>query len=214
MVLHPVNKRIKDIVTTVFGGNTAAAARTAKLNRSTLQTLFGPQGTRPSYDVLNAIVENTTPKINAEWLLTGRGPMFAQDAQAYREMRPHIDILAVKGGSLSEYVGSAGDGVTMHPLVEAFSDYDLSIQLIGDSMEPRYFQGDTLFCKEYPMDAIRWGETYVLDTMGGPLLKRVYEQDVDNFRLVSYNGEEYPPQIVPKADIIKVYRVRGILRPA
>jgi phage repressor protein C with HTH and peptisase S24 domain len=125
-------------------------------------------------------------------------------------LKPRLPITA-SAGVLSDYLG----GILAHeceqmPVVRSIPDYDFTMLVKGNSMEPKYEGGDEIACKKVE-SLIEWGKTYVLATRDGAVLKRLYQAD-NGVRCVSYNHEEYPDFIVKGDDILGVYRVVGLIR--
>ena len=108
------------------------------------------------------------------------------------------------------------DGITEDqceriPRIEIFPEYDFTIIIKGDSMEPKYEGGDEVACKRIDNTSfIQWGKPHVLDTAQGILIKRTYE-DGDKVRCVSYNPE-YPDFSIDKNEIYSMSLVVGLIR--
>ena len=124
--------------------------------------------------------------------------------------KPRLPITAA-AGVLSDYLG----GVLAHeceqiPVVRSIPNYDFTMIVKGNSMEPKYEGGDEIACKKVE-SLIEWGKTYVLATRDGAVLKRLYEAE-NGVRCVSYNKDEYPDFFVKGDDILGVYRVVGLIR--
>lgn len=125
------------------------------------------------------------------------------------EMKPRLPVKAA-AGSLSAYT----DGVCkydceMLPIIRRFPDYDFTMLIRGNSMEPKYEGGDEIALKRVTI--LEWGKDYVLDTEDGAIFKKIYE-DGDSIRCVSYNTEEYPDFLVPKNMINGYYKFVGLIR--
>ena len=75
--MSTINDRIKMIVNQMFNGNTSEFERASKINPSTVKNIIGGRLTKPSYDVLEAIIRNNV-LLSAEWLLRGEGEMLKQ----------------------------------------------------------------------------------------------------------------------------------------
>ena len=125
------------------------------------------------------------------------------------DLRPHIPITA-QAGSL---VG-IGETVTrsdceMRPVIPGFPSYMATIPVHGDSMEPEFHNGDVLAITKVD-SFVQWGKTYVLDTRDGVVIKKLYE-DESGMRCVSFN-KDYPDFVVPKNDVIGIWRIVGMLR--
>ena len=126
-----------------------------------------------------------------------------------KEQKPHIPT-EVAAGTTTGIADAVTLGLCeMKPVVKMIPNYDFTITIKGNSMEPKYEGGDIIAIKKV-YDYIKWGETYVLDTHDGAVLKRIYD-DGDKFRCVSYNNE-YPDFTVDKECVNAVYRVVGLVR--
>lgn len=152
-------------------------------------------------------------KVNANYILTGRGNMFLDEEHIDASVKtlPRIPYDAA-AGSLTNAV----DGVTslqceQAPVVSAFPRYDFTIRVTGRSMEPMYFSGDEVACLRINESRfLQWGRVHVLDTAQGVIIKRIYENG-DSIRCASFNPE-YPDFNVPKDEIFSYNLVVGALR--
>jgi phage repressor protein C with HTH and peptisase S24 domain len=91
---------------------------------------------------------------------------------------------------------------------------DFSIRIKGDSMVPKFQNNDVIACR-YIKDItfFQWGMVYLLDTCQGPLVKRIYKHDSEDFIICqSENREVYPPFDLQKTEIRSVSIVLGIIR--
>lgn len=164
-----------------------------------------------------------------DWLLTGEGSMFKGGVvldkasnsvigkaankilESCEETRPRIPYTAAAGSLTSTVEGVTSDQCEQIPRIMAFPNYDFTIIIKGNSMEPKYEGGDEVACKRIDSTSfIQWGKVHVLDTAQGVLIKRVYE-DGDNIRCVSYNPE-YPDFSIEKNEIYSMSLVVGLLR--
>ncbi len=123
--------------------------------------------------------------------------------------RPRLPV-AAEAGHLTEFI----DGVMSYqcehlPVIRRFPDYDFTVLIRGNSMEPKYEGGDEIALKKATI--IEWGKDYVLDTADGPIFKKIYDAD-ENIRCVSYNKEEYPDFFIPKSSIYGYYKFVGLIR--
>ncbi len=124
--------------------------------------------------------------------------------------RPRLPVSA-SAGTLSLY----SEGVLLEqceqiPIIQNFPDYDYTMYIKGNSMEPKYESGDEIAIKKAEF-IIEWGKDYVLDTKDGVIFKKIYEEG-DSIRCVSYNHEEYPDFLVPKDIIYGFYKFVGLVR--
>lgn len=159
--------------------------------------------------------------LNPEWLITGKGEMLKSNKtsslissaqlQNPTSTKPRIPYTASAG-----YITNAVEGITeaqceQIPIIPAFPNYDFTIIIKGDSMEPKYEGGDEVACKRVDGTSfIQWGKVHVLDTAQGIVIKRIYE-DGDKIKCVSYNPE-YPPFSIDKSEIYSISLVVGLLR--
>lgn len=154
-------------------------------------------------------IKKAFPQINLDWLITGEGNMTLSESACNEQTRPRIPM-TVAAGTLNGF----GDAVLSHqceqvPVVKMLPDYDYTMIVKGDSMEPKFEGGDEIAIKRVS-SIIEWGKPYVLDTRDGAILKRLYDAG-DKYRCVSYNSE-YSDIEVPKDDVFGVYRVVGLIR--
>ena len=124
--------------------------------------------------------------------------------------KPRLPVSAA-AGSLAEYSqGVLREQCEQMPIIRNFPDYDYTMFIKGNSMEPKYESGDEIAIKKADY-IIEWGKDYVLDTQDGVIFKKIYE-DGENIRCVSYNHEEYPDFLVPKSIIFGYYKFVGLVR--
>ena len=124
--------------------------------------------------------------------------------------KPRLPVSAA-AGSLSEYSqGVMLEQCEQMPIIRNFPDYDYTMYIKGNSMEPKYESGDEIAIKKAEY-VIEWGKDYVLDTQDGVIFKKIYEEG-DNIRCVSYNHDEYPDFLVPKNIIFGYYKFVGLVR--
>lgn len=174
---------------------------------------------------LSAIADKY-PDWSIEWLITGKGSSLksehgnddiykaAYDAVKAEEMNADNYRfrlpMKVTAGMLSVIAESAtSENCEQVPVIKALPDYDFTMIITGDSMEPKFEGGDEIAIKKVDK-VIEWGKPYVLDTRDGAVLKRIYDAG-DQLRCVSYN-KDYPDFLIDKIDILGVYRVVGQLR--
>lgn len=162
-------------------------------------------------DVLVKILSKF-PEVDANWLLMDLGEMLKHiNNNSSLTTKPRIPFTAAAG-----YITHAVEGVTeaqceQIPVVPTFPNYDFTIIVKGDSMEPKIEGGDEVACKRVDQTSfIQWGKVHVLDTAQGIVIKRIYE-DGDKIKCVSYNSE-YPPFSIDKSEIYSISLVVGLLR--
>lgn len=169
----------------------------------------------------NAIVNilSIYPDINPEWLLTGDGNMLKSITQQKEvlgnyqdvETRPRIPLNAA-AGSLSVCL----DGITINhceqmPIIRAFTHYDFTIMVRGESMEPYYLSGDELaglYIKNTSF--IQWGRSHILDTAQGVIVKNIY--DDDDAIICKSENPRFPDFRIPKNEVYNIALVIGLIR--
>ena len=99
-------------------------------------------------------------------------------------------------------------------LIPDFKGADFLIRVKGDSMQPTYYSGDLVACQRVPLDDLffQWNKTYVLDTVQGPLIKRVKQGSDDNHVLIVSDNTDYEPFELSKDQFHGVALVRGLVR--
>ena len=161
------------------------------------------------------------PEVSSEWLLLGKGTMFKSESSnivaepsveyGKKQTRPRIPYTAAAGSLTSAVEGITADQCEQIPRINIFPEYDFTIIIKGNSMEPKYEGGDEVACKRIDSTSfIQWGKVHVLDTAQGILIKRTYE-DGEKIRCVSYNPE-YPDFSIDKNEIYSMSLVVGLVR--
>ena len=124
--------------------------------------------------------------------------------------KPRLPVSAA-AGSLSQYSqGVLLEQCEQMPIIRNFPDYDYTMFIKGNSMEPKYESGDEIAIKKAEF-YVEWGKDYVLDTEDGVIFKKIYDEGA-NIRCVSYNHDEYPDFLVPKEIIFGFYKFVGLVR--
>ena len=129
---------------------------------------------------------------------------------------PLIPIEAVAGFARGDMNGVMEYDVKEHYIVPEFEVRGVKylIRVSGNSMYPKYSNGDILACKPIlNISFFQWGKAYVLDTEQGALVKRLYEgKDDSSIECRSDNKEHYPAFQIPKTSIRSVSIVVGVIR--
>ena len=204
-------ERIKQVMDYVGENNSQFANRIDFAPQNLGQILKGKRGVPRT--LVNKIAD-AFPEINREWLYAGAGKMEIDmellSENAKSDKRPRLPVTA-SAGQLSDYLeGIKADECEYLPIMRSLPDYDFTMLIKGNSMEPKFEGGDEIACKKVT-SIIEPGKTYVLATRDGAVVKRLYPEK-DGVRCVSYNYEEYPDFFVNGEDILDVYRVVGLIR--
>jgi len=107
-------------------------------------------------------------------------------------------------------VGISGEG-EMVPVLVNVSDYAFALRVVGDSMEPRYIEGDIIIVD--PMAPVNSGDKCVVKINEDVSFKIMKERD-DVFLISSLNTK-YPEQIIRKdsdVDFKVIGKVVGMWR--
>ena len=219
-----VGKRITKIrLDFCDGKNSVFAERIGKDTSYTSQICNGTKV--PGKSVLEEILA-AFPEVNRPWLYFGDGKMLvadaekkllmAEDAPDFQKTLPLSPYDAFAGLPSTDNIGVAFKDCEQYYIPDFISrGADFLIRVSGNSMVPRYLNGDLLACTMIK-DVLffQWGKIYVIDSSQGVLVKRVMriEGDDDNVLLVSENKDEYQPFKFPVSDIRSLAIVVGLIR--
>lgn len=162
------------------------------------------------------------PDLSPRWLVSGEGEMLLtsemhapnalQQTEDPAEGVPLIPVDAMAGYFQGEQSVSLGECDLY--VVPIFRNADYLITVRGDSMQPRYYGGDIVACKNLPLSDMffQWGKVYVVDTDQGALVKRVERgSSADTVTLVSENPA-YKPFEISRQSIYHISLVLGLIR--
>ena len=185
----------------------------AGLSTGYLKNFKGSLGADKLEGILNAF-----PELNREWLLNGNGQMLAEREKQFRDAKkdvlPLIPYPAIGGYTEDNWTALLND-CPLYAIPDIKTPADFLIKVGGDSMNPKYQEGDLLACKMIQeILFFQWGKTYVIDTSQGVMVKNIYEDadNKENILLVSENKDKYPPFAIPRSDIRKIALVVGSIR--
>ena len=167
---------------------------------------IGPQG--PTATMLSKIT-SAFPELTADWLISGK------DAPKTGAKIPGIPLLPF--GALAGYMGENNGVQSFTGETVYFPDFsergaDCAIRVEGDSMIPRYNNGDVLAIRILRDPAFfQWGRCYVISTTQGFIVKRLFPDpsDPDGIICHSENSEMYPDYKITKSDVLAVAIVVG-----
>lgn len=226
-------ERLQQLIHYYSNGKPTAFAKMLGVSPSTVSSWIARDSF--DYDLIFAKCENVSP----EWLLTGKGDMLKperdtdeiprhqlsashhkvinnkgieQDLEVDRsKTRPRIPLEAA-AGSLSIVTQSVSQGdCEMLPLIARIPDYDFTIMVKGDSMEPGFLSGDEVACRMIrERSFIQWGQPHVIDSYDGIVLKRIH--DKGDKILCTSDNPAYGDFYIPKTDIYNLARVVGLIR--
>jgi hypothetical protein len=104
---------------------------------------------------------------------------------------------------------------TLIPLLPPIARANCIFEVTGNDMAPEYPSGARVACRRIKLPApfFEWGETYLINTVNGPILRRVNTIGNAEFvRCYSSNPDQdrYAPFDLPLNAIIDIYRVIAV----
>ncbi len=160
--------------------------------------------------------------LNAEWLLTGNGPMLKEAGAdpvpiAIKSENPQSGIPLIPIDAMAGFC--TGETQIMEYeceryVIPAFREAEFLIPVKGSSMYPKYSSGDIVACKKIPLNDIffQWNKVYVIDTNQGALIKRVKKGKDNNHILLVSENEKYEPFELRIDQLHAVAIVIGVIR--
>lgn len=100
------------------------------------------------------------------------------------------------------------------PVVPFLPPYDVTTQVVGDSMRPRFLSGDIIALRDITKagDFFQNGKVHVLDTAQGYVLKAV-TLDKAHSRFICHSlNPDFPDFEVSTEDVYHVFLVVGLVR--
>ena len=160
-------------------------------------------------------IMEAAPELNLRWLLTGQGKMLRDEPgnEGNTVSLPLLPFSAV-GGYLSENNGNGFMEELERCVIPDFTARGAQylIRVEGDSMYPRYHNGELLAIKVIQDPTFfQWGKVYVLSTTQGCVVKRLFPDSNDESAIIchSENTSNYPDYKITQDDILGVAIVVG-----
>lgn len=171
----------------------------------------------PSFQILNKIILKFG-SIDANWLLTGKGKMFALPTDNKEEIKnPQqlsksnnnlkeslcVPLYNISGTiSLTDFFSAENKQIIDYINIPNLPPCDGAVHVIGDSMHPLLKNGDIVLYKQVVdmINGIFWGEMYLLAVdVGGEefiAVRYIQKSEIsDHIKLVSYNEHHQPKDI-------------------
>jgi len=135
----------------------------------------------------------------------------ASSGGAAHSIRYYPNVSASMGGT--EFLENPNED-SLEMSVPGFRDCQFAINAYGDSMLPLLHSGDIVVVSEWTENFIEWGEVYLVITRtGNRCIKRLMPSEKDGcVECHSDNTQGHPPFSVEKADILKLFRVKGCIQ--
>ncbi len=137
------------------------------------------------------------------------GIIYNNETETFIKLVPLIPLSA-QGGSLNDFVMSVRYQ-DCEKIVSPIRDSDIAIPVAGDSMAPDFPNGCKVLAKKIDEKSfIEWGNTYVLDTRNGTVIKVLVPSEKEGYvRCLSINPSPiYAPFDVAFSDIYAIFRVQ------
>lgn len=206
-------ERLEALINYYAAGNKAGFAKKIGISPQGLSTWLA----RNMFDI--DTIFSKCEGVSPQWLLTGVGEMLVDNVENTRtssdedgnETRPRIPLDA-SAGALSVIAQSVAEAqCERFPIISRFPQYDFTIMVKGDSMEPEFHSGDEIACRFIDEPTfIQWGRPHVLDTNQGVVLKRIYNRP--DAILCRSDNNSYEDFEIPKEDIFHIALVVGAVR--
>ena len=127
---------------------------------------------------------------------------------------PLVSAQAVGGFAGKDFLISEND-VQAYYVVPKFRNLsvDFMIEVIGDSMMPRLFPGDIIACSIITNPSfIQWNKPHLIATREqGLIVKRLRRGTDKDCLLAVSDNPDYDPFDIPKADIVGIARIVGVI---
>lgn len=218
VVDRDINSRIHEICQKAFGGNLTQMAKVSYVSRTTLLSIIGDQQSAPGYETLRRIIDMNKPRINVDWLLTGRGEMFAQENEeeepekSLTEGVPYYDVDFLLGFDELEHPGTPNPEYLIK--MPRYDKATMWCNASGHSMEPEISNGDIIALKRIEdVSFLPYGDVYgIITTNGMRTIKRLGRSSREGYYRLIPTNKEYDEQEIPLTQIAVVYRVMGAMK--
>jgi len=204
--------KIKDVISADLGDKKVFdkdVADVLGINQLTFATMKN-RGKIPYEEVLNFCAEK---KISINWLFYGQATRSLEaETEKYANIRYFGDIYASAGGGAFNY-DAEHEYISLDPhmIMKLGGEREMknidSINVLGDSMEPTFKDGDIIFMNRTQAD-IRKGGVFVVSTPTGLFVKRLSLKSDGTLDLISDNVH-YSVESVDASSVEIVGKVVG-----
>lgn len=213
--LKTILPKMKDILSKELGDRKVFdkdVADALGINHLTFATMKN-RGRIPYEEVLNFCAKR---KISINWLFYDQATRSLEaETEKYANVRYFGDIYASAGGGAFNYDAESDTLMLDQQMVERLGgERELknidSINVLGDSMEPTFRDGDIIFINRR-QDDIRKGGVFVVTTPIGLFVKRLSLRSDGTLDLISDNPH-YGVESVPMENVEVIGKVVGSMR--
>ncbi|MDP5201173.1 S24 family peptidase [Flavobacterium sp. DG2-3] len=211
-------------------------------NQEEIGRLLGYSNKSSFSQVINGIVNlpadfvdrlcHLNSAINKEWIKTGKGNILENNNSTNKSYNGenitintnYSDSTYLKNQGLSlispetmiEYNSGNKDITTQLRkdfVIPTFKGSDYLITVIGNTMYPKYNNGDIVACKHLSQTTFfQWNKVYVVNTAQGILVKRICKSNNPDFITIVSDNKEYDSFELAKSEILSVAIVTGVIR--
>lgn len=212
-----VNDRILSIVNELFNGNISSFARAVNVKQPTLNTILGERKSKPSFDIIQSIINASALNISSIWLITGKGSMLKSAEEPQSEKKNPLTGNTIKyypsvSGSMGgiEFLDNPDEFYT-DIILPGFSECKFAVNAYGDSMYPVIKSGQIVVMMPWTERFIDWGHIYMVVTKSGyRAIKYLKPSKQEGFiTCESENKENNPAFEIEMEDIHRLYLVKG-----
>lgn len=169
---------------------------------------------------LATMIHRSYPEVSIAWLM-GKSDELVRTSYKAQEGNPYFANFTAQGGYAhgnGQEVALSPDGYMTVPGINPTTDIPF-IMARGYSMVNRedpshsITPGSWVAVKRVVGGTIRWGEVYAMETVDGPIIKKLMPSEKEGcVKCVSFN-EDFPPFDLPTADIVEgaLYLVKGVV---
>ena len=210
--LKNILPKIKDILSKEVGDRKVFdkdVADALGINHLTFATMKN-RGKIPYEEILNFCAQR---KISINWLFYDQATRsLEEETEKYANVRYFGDIYASAGGGAFNYEAEHEIiALDPHMVDKLGGEREVknidSVNVLGDSMEPTFKDGDIIFINRTMKD-IRKSGIFVVSTPTGLFVKRLYLKSSGTLDLISDN-QQYATESVPVEDVEVIGKVVG-----
>jgi len=95
--------------------------------------------------------------------------------------------------------------------IPILSGSDFAIVNNGDAMSPEIVNGSVVFVRRVDMDAVLYGNIYLIVSEKFNVIRFVREYNDEVWRLVAKNVKDFDDILLKKSSVQNIYKVKGVL---
>lgn len=204
------SQRLMELIIALGMNKNSFAMKIGLSDNATIVRIVNDPARGASYPILRAIF-TTFPEVNPRWLILGEGEMFEKDEWRKRRlytMYYKLSSFSLEHFSINDPPPDPIDIMRIH----GYYDCEVAFDVFGDSMEPRFNNGDLILCRIMtPGTPIIFGEAYILQTNHDAPLRYI-KGETDTHYKVSAESKRIDDALIKKDDVIRFFKIRGVIR--